>query len=217
MYKVYKLLDWIDINMLDLEFLCKNKSDYLIPYLEQNMSMIDWKGISSNENAISLLKQNKDKIVWQELLENHSDEAVNLLEEKLDYFKNNFINQTINVLSFMHEKQFNWENFFEITHPNKIYLLEKVIKKKFNCSQDEICEDINIHDSMNLDFINWSILSGNPNAIGLLENNIDKIDWSVLSGNTNAISLLENNIDLIDWEQLSGNKNAIHILESYVK
>jgi hypothetical protein len=37
------------------------------------------------------------------------------------------------------------------------------------------------------------LLSGNPNAIHLLEKNQDKIDWRVLSRNPNAIHLLEKN------------------------
>jgi hypothetical protein len=35
------------------------------------------------------------------------------------------------------------------------------------------------------------LLSGNPNAITLLENNLDKVDWWMLSANPNAITLLE--------------------------
>ena len=62
-------------------------------------------------------------------------------------------------------------------------------------------------------FINWYELSGNPNAIYILEKNIDKIRWCSLSTNKNAIHLLEQNMDKIDWSMLSYNENAIHILE----
>ena len=65
-----------------------------------------------------------------------------------------------------------------------------------------------------VDRVNWSHLSGNPNAIHLLENNLDKVDWYMLSGNSNAIHLLENNLDKVDWYMLSGNSNAIHLLEN---
>jgi len=60
--------------------------------------------------------------------------------------------------------------------------------------------------------IDWD-LSGNPNAIHLLEKNPDKICWHRLSGNPNAIHILEKNPDKIDWELLSTNPNAIHLLE----
>ena len=49
------------------------------------------------------------------------------------------------------------------------------------------------------DNINWFLLSSNPSAIHLLEQNLDKIDWEKLSGNPNAIHLLEQNLDKIIW------------------
>ena len=60
---------------------------------------------------------------------------------------------------------------------------------------------------------NWAHLSGNPNAISLLEQNLDKVNWYGVSRNPNAISLLEQNLDKIDWFQLSSNPNAISLLQ----
>ena len=57
------------------------------------------------------------------------------------------------------------------------------------------------------------MLSYNPNAIHLLEQNPDEIDWDNLSSNPNAIHLLEQNQDKINWGMLSRNPNAIHLLE----
>jgi hypothetical protein len=57
----------------------------------------------------------------------------------------------------------------------------------------------------NLDKIDWSRLSANPNAMHLLEQNPDKIDWHKLSGNPSAIHLLEKSQDKIDWVSLSSN------------
>ena len=61
----------------------------------------------------------------------------------------------------------------------------------------------------------WRLLSGNPNAIHIIERNLDKVDWTILSGNPNAIWLLERNIDKVDWTMLSRNTNpnAIHIMK----
>ena len=44
---------------------------------------------------------------------------------------------------------------------------------------------------------------------------LNKLDWEFLSGNPNAIHLMEKkkNLDKIDWGLLSGNPNAIHLLE----
>jgi hypothetical protein len=57
------------------------------------------------------------------------------------------------------------------------------------------------------------MLSSNPKAIHLLEQNLDNINWSMLSNNPNAIPLLEKNLDKIDWSRLSENPNAMSLLE----
>ncbi len=59
----------------------------------------------------------------------------------------------------------------------------------------------------------WFILSSNPAAIHLLENNFEKIDWNMLSENPAAIHLLEKNSEKICWINLSKNPAAIHLLE----
>jgi hypothetical protein len=74
-----------------------------------------------------------------------------------------------------------------------------------------------LRDWVDINKINWTILSSNPNAISTLEKNIDKINWKWLSKNPNAIDLLKKNIDKIDWEFLSKNPNAINLLEKEIK
>ena len=59
-----------------------------------------------------------------------------------------------------------------------------------------------LRDWIDIDKLEWCLLSSNPNAINLLEENPDKIDWSNLSSNPNAIKLLEENPDKIDWCEL---------------
>ena len=67
-------------------------------------------------------------------------------------------------------------------------------------------------DWVELDKLDWyGLLSTNPNAIYLLEQNMDKIDWMKLSGNPNAIHLLEQNMDKIDWCNFSTNINIFEI------
>jgi hypothetical protein len=65
---IYKLLDWIDINKLNWDYLSKNK--YAIDLLKDNPNKINWYYLSSNENAIDLLRDNQDKIIWSNLSEN---------------------------------------------------------------------------------------------------------------------------------------------------
>ena len=60
-------------------------------------------------------------------------------------------------------------------------------------------------DWIDLDKLNWSRLSGNINAIDLLEANPYIISWIMLSTNPNAIHLLEANQDKIYWLWFSEN------------
>lgn len=87
-----------------------------------------------------------------------------------------------------------------------------------------------------LPIYHWSLLSGNPQAIPLLEKHPEKIDWNRLSGNENGIWLIQKYLDQkipqrnpleetypqdfrksaeIDWYKLSKNPNAIPLLEKY--
>lgn len=46
---------------------------------------------------------------------------------------------------------------------------------------------LELRDWINIDKINWSLVTRNPNAFELLKLNQDKIDWNQLSQNPNAI------------------------------
>jgi len=56
-----KLLDWIDLDKLVMNYLSKNPNANHI--LEQNKDKINWVLLSRNPNAIHLIEQNMDKIV----------------------------------------------------------------------------------------------------------------------------------------------------------
>ena len=67
------------------------------------------------------------------------------------------------------------------------------------------------------DKLYWAYLSGNPNAIPILEKTLDKVVWKNLSENPNAVHILEKNLYKLDeecWYWLSSNPNAIRILET---
>jgi len=68
-----------------------------------------------------------------------------------------------------------------------------------------------LRDWIDKSLLNWKLLSKNPNAIKILEENRDKINW--ISLNSNAIELLEKNFNKIKWSSLSKNPNALHLLE----
>ena len=57
-----ELLDWIDIEKLDWNYLSSDPN--AIELLEANPDKINWYYLSSNPNAIELLEANLDKIFW---------------------------------------------------------------------------------------------------------------------------------------------------------
>jgi hypothetical protein len=63
-----------------------------------------------------------------------------------------------------------------------------------------------------VDKIVWHMLSANPKAIRLLEQNPSRINVCMLWENPNAIHLIKQIPDKMYWCSLS-NPNAIHILE----
>ena len=66
---------------------------------------------------------------------------------------------------------------------------------------------IKLLDWIQMETLDWSWLSENPNSLPILEKNLDKVCWTSLSLNPNAIHLLETNIDKVDWYWLSKNPN----------
>ena len=47
-----------------------------------------------------------------------------------------------------------------------------------------------VYEFKYLDEVSWFRLSGNPNAIHLLENNLDKLSWKWLSTNPNIFKII---------------------------
>jgi len=67
---MYKLLDWIDINKINWDFLSQNPN--AIHLLEKNIDKIYWRWLSENPNAMHLLKNNICEIYWNHLYINSS-------------------------------------------------------------------------------------------------------------------------------------------------
>ena len=68
-------------------------------------------------------------------------------------------------------------------------------------------------DWIDIEKLDWDMLSLNKNAISIIEENPEEISCVFLSENKNAIHLLEKNPDKINWLILSLNPNAMHLLE----
>ena len=48
-----------------------------------------------------------------------------------------------------------------------------------------------LRDWININKLNWYLLSSNPNAIELLKANPEKINWLILSSNPNVMKIFE--------------------------
>ena len=178
-----------------------------------------WNKLSLNPNAIHILEQNLDKVDWISLSRNSN--AISMLK---DIIKNNnnwsslfYSKNIINVLHTNKQKEMNSHMlsskfYSNCTPKNSIWyccILNNPIWYYLsgNPNAIELLEK-------NLDKVDWRALSSNPNAIDLLEKNLEKVNWDILSySNSNAISLLEKNLNKVDWSMLSANPNAIHFLE----
>ena len=57
-----KILDWIDINKLNWDYLSKNSN--AIKLLKENKNKINWNYLSSNPNATELLQSSHNTIDW---------------------------------------------------------------------------------------------------------------------------------------------------------
>jgi len=180
---IYKLLDWIDINKLDLEFLSENEN--AIGFLEQKPNLINWYYLSGNKNAEDLLlfNQNKIRLNKSNIGKNENLKIINeIILPNLNLIASNLLSLNKNAVKFIideNPEKINWSYLSLNTSDYAIEYLEK-----------------------NPDKINWLHLSRNTNdkAIELLIKNQDKIQWDFFSSNSNdkAIELLfKNNLSII--------------------
>ena len=220
---IYKLLDWIDINKLDLEFLSKNQN--AIGFLKQNPDLINWYYLSGNKNADELLLSNKNKIKLNRC-NIGSNENLKIINEmiipNLNLISENQLSLNKNIVKFLIDKypeKINWAFLSLNTSDEAIEHLQK--------NQDKICWfnlSLNTNDKAidilinNQDKIQWDLFSSNSNtkAVELLFQNPNKINWNYLSKNSNdkAVEFLLENKDKIDWNRFSLNTNdkAIELL-----
>ena len=114
--------------------------------------------LSKNPNSLELLQENINKIDWYGLYSNPNLNAFALLEQDLYLLsQSNLISLCLN------------------PNPYAINILERFL--------DEYGYDTDDYDNDDGDF--FYFLSGNSNALYLLEKNINYINWSGLSSNTN--------------------------------
>ena len=108
-------------------------------------------------------------------------------------------------------KKINWRYLSKNPNPEAIELLKNKVEEENKMTGRKL---INVFKER---YIDWDVLSLNPAAIEILEENPKNILWKHLSENKNAVELLKKYPDNIDWNGLSLNPNpdAIELLEKY--
>ena len=221
-------IDWINMSA--------NTSTEAINFLSspENYDKIEWDIFSANTNpkAIEMLisKESEEfdledrefnrlkpyeKISWRELSKN--PKAISLLERKWEEEKK--------LTSY--DKKGKRYNMKEYNKLKKIgYIIDwtalSVNVKAIDLLRRKIEEENKLtkakYDKLeDIEKINWWVLSANPEAIQLLEENRDKINWVQLGTNPKAIKLLEEELQVrpqnIYWYSLSGNPEAGKLLK----
>ena len=169
---------------------------------------VSWKNLSRNPEAISLLE-----IKWEDekVLTRYTEE-----KDKRGKFKR-FDMKQYNQLK---KKGYIIDWVGVSLNPKAIDLLRRKIEEENNLSEEEYASLEEIEK------IKWWVLSANPGAIELLEDELKRnpqspnINWSELAENQKAIKLLEEELKRnpqspnINWNSLSKNPKAIHILDA---
>ena len=135
-YTVYKLLDWIDINKLDLVYLSLNEN--AIYLLEQNQCKIDWKWLSCNKNAIHLLEQNQDKIDWYRLSFNKN--AIHLLEQNQDKIYWECLSYNKNAIYLLEQNQDKIDWGYLSRNPSIFEIDYNVLKNRIEPFKEELMQ-----------------------------------------------------------------------------
>jgi hypothetical protein len=142
--------------------------------------------------------------------------------DKLDNF---LLSQNYNAVDYLkkNKDKIFWDTLSYNKNPESIVLVNNNIDKLFMFNKRNIHDiyllkefatnTINIDLLLkNIEKLDWTYLSRNPNALLIIENNLDKVDWFVLSSNVNASRLLDENITKVDWYELMKNPGAIHLV-----
>lgn len=192
-----------------------------------------WAFVSGNPTpeAIALLRANKKRIHWEDVFHNPSDEAMDLMKENWEEFKDEIDwtemanslagNPNTKAIAFLRENMVElmdkidcWEMVENLAgNPNPeafALLVEKEGMNETYLSRSHFPEAIAFLME-NTVKINWDYVSENttPGVFDLLRKNkgLRDIDWGLVSGNPTpgVLDFLRENQDKINWEELSAN------------
>lgn len=165
------------------------------PIFARSVDEVDWWTLSKNPSAIGILEEYPDQIDYNELAKNPNPNAVDFIECTHNYVKRQEMKDPDFPDTFLYGQPL---GDILVENSNAIHHIRKFVEEELDPKYG------------NEWF--WTSLSGNPNAIEILERFPEHIDWKKLSGNPNAIELLEKNKDKIVWVNILENTNASYAL-----
>jgi hypothetical protein len=195
-----ELLPWVNFNKLS--FIMLNSNPNIGEFMDKSPYYIikDWILLSGNPGALPILLKNPDKINLTLLVSNTNPAALPLIKSKTKgkHVQNAMFQANPITFGLIDAHKINWHTICSNTNPKAIKLIQCMIDDGLEYKLD------------------WSLLSGNPSAISILEQHQDKVVWSVLSSNPAAIHLLLQNRDKINYKQLCRNRHptAIEIIRT---
>ncbi len=195
-----ELLPWVNFNKLS--YIMLNSNPNIGEFMDKSPYYIikDWILLSGNPGALPILLKHPDKINLTLLASNPNPAALPLIKSKTKgkHIQNVMFQSNPITFGLIDPHKINWHTICSNTNPKAIELIQYMIKDGLEYKLD------------------WSLLSGNPSAMPILEQNQDKIVWSVLSSNPAAIHLLLQNRHKINYKQLCRNTHptAIEIIRT---
>jgi len=191
------------IEMLINKYEEENKLDEQEFNLLKTNKKVSWKNLSRNPEAISLLE-----IKWKD------EKVLTIYTEEKDK-KGKFKRYDMQQYNKLKKKGYiiDWVEVSQ--NPKAKDLLRRKIEEENNLSKEEYAS------LQNIEKIDWKLLSANPGAIELLEEELkirpQNIDWKSLSKNPKAIHILDANRDKIVWSVFSENPEAGELLKHRVE
>jgi|694.fasta_scaffold09537_17 hypothetical protein len=221
------LLDWINLNNLDWDYLSSNPNSIAIYLLSQNIEKINKYSLSENKNIKEFTTKNS---ICFEFIKKHMNKSngfdidqivkksddINIFKLFIEIINWDYLSSNPYAIEILKKNLNNINWSLLSSNPNAIELLEAY---PYKINWDYLSSNPNAIKLLeaNPKKINWTELSINPNAIELLKANPEKINWPRLCLNPNAIELLKENPEKIDWNYLSSNPNAIDLLKTNIK
>lgn len=214
---------------IDYSQLSKNTNPKALELIKEEIMVnpnnpdIDWRALSANPEAIDILDANRIKIKWYNFCFNTSPRAIQILiENQLEkdngnddiYWDNLCLNTSDEAIDFLklpeNYRYIEWDILSVNTNPKAIALLIKKESEEFDL------EDREFNRLEDKEKISWKRLSGNPNAISLLERKWEE-EKELLKNDIKQYNILKKKYYIIDWDILSENPNAFDLLRDKIE